>query len=317
MPATTTREQQDQATPRVKRVLASVLVLNVAVALAKLSVGLLAGSLAMVADGLHSLLDGASNVVGLVGVSIAARPADPNHPYGHQRFEMLTTLGIAAFMLLALTEIVGSIVSRLTGGGGVPDIGPLAVSVMLVTLMINIGVTVWERREARKLGSAVLLADARHTLSDVLVSISVLASFALVRAGYGIADVLVTVVIAGFIAYGAWQIIRDATASLSDEAVEDPEVIRAAALSVPGVRGAHAVRSRGVGGRVWVDLHIQVRPTLSVEQGHDIASEVAEAVEEKLGRPADVTVHVEPATTYHLNNIRDYEKTDDVSLSAG
>ena len=86
---------------------------------------------------------------------------------------------------------------------------------------------------------------------------------------------------------------------------------------MPGVRGAHAVRSRGVGGRVWVDLHIQVRPTLSVEQGHDIASEVAEAVEEKLGRPADVTVHVEPATTYHLNNIRDYEKTDDVSLSAG
>ncbi len=306
---------RSEVTARVRLVLVAVLVLNLLVAVAKLAVGTLAGSLAMVADGLHSLLDGASNVVALIGVSVAARPADPDHPYGHHRFEMLTTLGIAAFMMIALAEIVSSVWSRLLGDSA-PDIGLLAIAVMSVTILINIGVTLWERREARALDSAVLLADSRHTQSDVLVSISVLASFALVRLGFGMADVLVTLVIAGFIAYGAWQIVRDAALSLSDSAVEDAEIIRQAALSVPGVRGAHAVRSRGGGGRAWVDLHIQVKPSLSVVRGHEIASEVALAVEDQLGQPADVTVHVEPATRHHLNNIRDYEITDKVSILA-
>lgn len=312
-------DQAEGHTPQTKRVrlvLAVVLVLNVAVALAKLGVGMIAGSLAMIADGLHSLLDGASNVLALIGVSVAARPADSDHPYGHHRFEMLATLGIAAFMLLALAEIADQAWSRIFGGS-TPEIGLLAVGVMLVTLMINIGVTLWERREAKALDSPVLLADSRHTLSDVLVSLSVLVSFAFIRLGFGLADVIVTLVIAGFIAYGAWQIVRDATMSLSDSAVEEADQIREAAVGVDGVEGAHAIRSRGGGSRAWVDLHIQVKPSLSVVRSHDIASEVAEAVEERLGRPADVTVHVEPATTHHLNNIRDYERADEAELSAG
>lgn len=294
-------------------VLAAVLALNLLVALAKLGVGMLAGSLAMIADGLHSLLDGASNVVGLIGVSVAARPADNDHPYGHHRFEMLATLAIAGFMLLALAEIADQAWARLFGAAA-PEIGLLAVGVMSVTLLINIGVTLWERREARKLDSQILLADSRHTMSDVLVSTSVLVSFALVRLGFGLADVLVTLVIAGFIAYGAWQIVREATESLSDSAVEDAERIREAATGVEGVEGAHAIRSRGGAGRTWVDLHIQVDPGMSVVTGHEIASEVAEAVESELGCPSDVTVHVEPATPYHLSQVRPYEQPDNPDI---
>jgi cation diffusion facilitator family transporter len=300
----------------VRFVLAAVLALNLLVAVAKLGVGMLAGSLAMIADGLHSLLDGASNVVALIGVSIAVRPADSDHPYGHSRFEMLATLAIAGFMLLALAEIVDRAWARVFGGS-VPDISLLAVAVMSGTLLINIGVTLWERREARALDSAILLADSRHTFSDVLVSTSVLVSFAFIRLGFGLADVLVTIVIAGFIAYAAWQIVREALINLSDSAVANADRIRAAAVDVEGVEGAHAIRSRGGGGRTWVDLHIQVQPTLTVDKGHDIASEVAAAVELRLGRPADVTVHVEPATSHHLNDIRDYEKSDGLPVSAG
>ena len=310
------REQQlTGQTGRVRFVLLAVLALNLLVALAKLGVGMLAGSLAMISDGLHSLLDSASNVVALVGVSVAARPADSDHPYGHHRFEMLATLAIAGFMLLALAEIADQAWARLAGSGA-PDIGLLAVAVMAVTLAINVGVTLWERREAQKLDSPILLADSRHTLSDVLVSLSVLVSFAFIRLGFGLADVLVTLVIAGFIAYGAWQIVREALINLSDSAVENADRIRAAAIGVKGVEGAHAIRSRGDGTRTWVDLHIQVKPTLTVDKGHDIASEVAEAVEHRLGRPADVTVHIEPATTHHLNDIRDYEKTGGTPVSA-
>ncbi|MEZ4523022.1 MAG: cation diffusion facilitator family transporter [Thermomicrobiales bacterium] len=305
-------EETRERTARVRLVLAVILVLNVAVAVAKLGVGLLAGSLAMIADGFASLLDGASNVLGLIGVTVAARPADPDHPYGHHRFEVLAMLGIAAFMLLTLAEIVDRVWGRIFGGSA-PDIGPLAVGVMLVTLAINIGVTIWERREGKNLESPILLADARHTLSDVLVSTSVLISFVFVRLGFGLADIVATFVIAGFIAYGAWQIVREATTSLSDSAVENAERIRDAAVAVEGVEGAHAIRSRDGGSRAWVDLHIQVDPQLSVATGHEIASEVAEAVEDRLGRPADVVVHVEPATPYHLSQLRSYECTRDDS----
>ena len=314
MQADRTRQSSHLADPqadrdrtlRVRFVLVAVLALNLLVAVAKLVAGLLVGSLAMVADGVHSLLDGASNVVALIGVSVASRPADSDHPYGHHRFEMLTTLAIAGFMVLALAEIGDQLVARLLGGG-VPDIGWIAVAVMAVTLTVNIGVTLWEGREGRILESPVLLADARHTFSDVLVSSSVLVSFLFVRLGFTFADVLVTIMIAGFIAYGAWQIVRDATLSLSDSAVEEAALIRSAAVGVKGVRGAHAVRSRGGETRAWVDLHIQVDPRLSVVEGHRIASEVADAVEQDLGRPSDVTVHVEPATEHHLAQIRSYE----------
>ncbi|MFW6074334.1 MAG: cation diffusion facilitator family transporter [Chloroflexota bacterium] len=291
---------------RVRFVLIVILALNFGVAIAKIAVGLAVGSLAMSADGVHSLLDGASNIIALIGIAVAARPPDRDHPYGHHRFETLTSLGIAAFMLLALYGILQGAYERVTGGGG-PEIGTVALITMLVTLAINLAVTTWERREGRRLKSSVLLADSRHTLSDVFVSLSVIASFGLIELGFGGADVAVTLVIAGLIAWGAWQIVRDATLVLADSAVEEPTDIRETVLSVPGVHGAHAIRSRGGEDRVWVDLHIQVNPEMSVEDGHEIASEVARRVEDEFKRPADVTVHVEPATDYHLKQVRHYE----------
>lgn len=300
-------EERQSRLRQVRLTLLVILVLNVVVATAKLVVGLTIGSLAMAADGVHSFLDSASNVVGLVGIAIAARPPDPDHPYGHDRFETLASLGIAGFMLLALYSIGQNAWDRLQGGAA-PEITTLAITVMLVTLAINIGVTIWERRAGRRLQSQVLLADSQHTLSDVFVSLSVLASFALVKAGYPSADLIITVIISALIARGAWQIVRDASLTLTDTAVEAPAEIRAAVLAVDGVRGAHAIRSRGAGDRVWVDLHIQVDPDLSVDEGHDIASVVAETVEDALERPADVTVHVEPATAEHLSNTRQYER---------
>lgn len=315
MSATTTNrdEQSYQSSERMDRVrfvLLVILGLNVAVALAKITVGLLIGSLAMSADGAHSLLDGAANVVALVGIAIASRPPDLEHPYGHSRFETLTSLAIAGFMLLALFGILQGAWSRFQSGNA-PEITVLAFFVMIATLAINLGVTTWERREAKRLSSSILAADARHTLSDVLVSLSVLASFGLVSIGLEEADLAVSLIIVGVIAWGAWQIVRDATLTLTDTAVETPAEIREAVLAVDGVRGAHAIRSRGGEGLVWVDLHIQVDPSLSVEEGHEIASQVAETVEDQFGRPADVTVHVEPATSHHLQQTRRYEKCNE------
>ena len=290
----------------IRVVLLTVLVLNLAVALAKVAFGLFSGSLAITADGFHSLLDALANVVALVGIVVASRPPDPNHAYGHRRYETLTSLGIAGLMLLALFGLVQGAWSRLQSGGA-PDVTTLSFVVMGATLAVNVAVTLWERREARRLSSTLLMADARHTTSDILVSLSVVASLIAVQLGYGWADAGITLAIALAIAWGAWSIVRDASLVLTDAVVAEADEIADAVRSVPGVRGTHNIRTRGAEGYVWVDLHVQVDPGLPVTDAHEIASAVARRVEDQIGDPADVTVHIEPADERHLRNERGHD----------
>lgn len=293
----------------VRRILLVVLVLNVGVASAKIALGLAIGSLSMSADGFHSLLDGLSNVVALIGLAFASRPPDSDHPYGHHRFETLTSLAIASFMLLALFGILQGAWSRLQTGG-TPEITGLAFAVMGVTICINLFVTIWERRAGARLKSTLLIADSRHTLTDVFVSFSVIGALIAVWLGLGWADLVVSIGIAAAILWGAWSIVRDAGLALSDVAVRDAEEIERIVLSVDGVKGTHNIRSRGAEGRVWIDLHIQVDPDLNVEEAHDISSEVARIIEKDFNRPSDVTVHIEPADGHHLRQERGHIEND-------
>jgi cation diffusion facilitator family transporter len=289
----------------IRTTLLAVLGLNLAVALAKLVVGSLTGSLAIFSDGLNSLLDASANVVGLVGMAVAARPPDPEHPYGHRRFEALTALVIAGAMGLLVVQILQEAWHRLQSGVR-PEVSGLSFAVMATTLLVNVSVSTWERRRGRELRSPILSADAKHTAADALVSVAVIAGLVAVRLGYPLVDPLLAIGIAGVIGWGAWTIIRDAALTLSDTAVVPVEVIEEAVRRVAGVRGVHNIRTRGGDGLVWVDLHIQVDPELSVGEAHDIASTVAEAIEGALGQPADVTVHVEPALPEHLRATRGY-----------
>lgn len=293
------RPSDGQRTRAIQRVLVVVLLLNLAVALAKLFYGLMSNSLSMTADGLNSLMDGASNVIGLFAIAVAARPPDPNHPYGHRRFETLTSLGIAMFMLLALEQILRETWNHWQGGDR-PEVTAISFVIMIATLTVNIGVTIWERRAGKRLRSSILIADARHTGSDALVSVSVIAGLIITRLGYPQADLVIALVVAAVIAWGAWSIIRDAALTLSDVAAAPASEIERAARSILGVEGVHNIRTRDGEGVIWVDLHIQVDPELRVDRAHDIASAVAARVEQELNAPADVTVHVEPADTMHL-----------------
>ncbi len=188
----------------VRRVLWIVLVLNVGVAVAKLFVGWLVSSISMVADGFHSLTDGASNVVGLIGLSIADRPPDEDHPYGHRKFETLAALIIGALLSLTAWEVLQSLIHRLREGGE-PEVTGLAFAVMIVTIVINIGVTTWEHRAARKYKSIILKADAAHTRSDVFASLAVIASLVAARFGYPQLDLIAAMVIIVMIGYAAFR----------------------------------------------------------------------------------------------------------------
>src|SRR5688572_1667752 len=159
----------------VRRVLWITLGLNVVVCAAKIIVGKLSGSMAMVADGYHSLTDGGNNIAGLVITGYAYAPPDEGHPYGHRKFETAATLGLALALLGVSYHLIVEALSR-HAAAELPDIGPLAWAVMIVTLVVNMFVASYEARQGRKLQSTYLIADSAHTRSDIYVTLGVIAS---------------------------------------------------------------------------------------------------------------------------------------------
>jgi cation diffusion facilitator family transporter len=279
----------------IRRVLLVVLVLNIAVALAKLLYGLFSHSVAMQADGIHSFFDGASNVVGLVGMSFASRPADQSHPYGHGKFETFAAAAIAIMLGIACYTVARGAIESLRGQGGA-EVTFASFAIMIGTLIVNLGVTTWESREGRRLGSEVLRADARHTLSDVLVSSGVIISLILVSLGFEKADGVIALLVAVAIAYTAITILRGVGRTLSDAARLSVVEVVAAATSVDGVVECHSVRTRGSENQVSVDLHVLVAPGTTVERGHEVAHAVEAELRARFGHVTDVVVHLEPAT---------------------
>ena len=283
---------------RILRVLVTVLVLNVAVALAKLGWGYYVGSVSMVADGFHSLFDGASNVIGIVALGLAARPADRDHPYGHGKYETYASVAIGAMLAVAAYSVGSAAIGRLLEGSPPPRVDAIAFAVMLGTLAVNLGVTLYERSAGRRLGSDILLADASHTASDVFVSVGVIAGLVAVRAGYPVADPLIALAVAVVIAYTALNVFRQAMVTLSDAARIDPKLIAGVCLEVPGVLGCHNVRTRGSRAEVYVDLHIQVDPSATVTEGHAVAEALEREVCHAFESVVDVVAHLEPFDAY-------------------
>jgi cation diffusion facilitator family transporter len=277
----------------VASVLRRVLVLNLAVAAAKIALGLATGAISILSDGLHSATDSASNVVGLIGVRMASRPPDDDHPYGHRKFETMASLGVLLFLLLALFEILQTAIGRLrTGGAPVASIG--AFGVMAATLVVNIAVAAYEKREARRLQSEVLLADAHHTTSDILTSCTVIVALIGVWAGYPTADGWAALVVAVFIGRACWEIFSDTSRTLGDRIVLSGTDVRDVVCAVPGVLGCHQIRSRGTPDYVFLDLHVWLPPDLSLMEAHAISHVVKDRVMEHFPQVKDAVIHIEP-----------------------
>jgi cation diffusion facilitator family transporter len=297
-PAGAVRESSQRGR-EIRRILLAVLALNLAVAAAKLSYGYISGSVAMGADGFQSLLDAFANVIGLVGIAVATRPPDQEHHFGHGRYETLASMGIGALMAVGVLEIVQSAIGRWRAGEA-PDVTALSFGVMIATMIVNSGVTLWERRAARRLRSDLLGADARHTASDVLVSGAVILGLLGERLGLKGADAAVSLIVAGTISWAAWGILREASLVLTDAATDvEPRSLLAAIVGAPGVITAHNLRVRSSGGRNWVDVHVTVEPSLTVKAAHEVANGVEAAIRTEVGPETQAIVHVEPAEPPH------------------
>jgi cation diffusion facilitator family transporter len=278
---------------RISRVLGLVLVLNLAVALAKILFGYATGTVSILSDGFHSLTDGASNVVGLVGVRVARKPPDDDHPYGHRKFETLAAAAIFVFLLLTVAEVVRAAVGRFLGGPE-PVVTAASFAVMLGTLAVNLGVVTYESRMGRRLGSEVLLADARHTRSDVLTSTTVIVALVGVSLGYSWLDPLAALVVAVFIGRTGYQIARDVSQILADRTVVPEEEVRAVVMGVPGLLGCHEIRSRGSSDHAFLDLHIWLDAATRLDDAHALSHVVKDRIMSRFPQIADAIIHIEP-----------------------
>lgn len=277
----------------VSRVLLRVLFINLAVASAKIVLGLSTGAISVLSDGFHSLTDSASNVVALVGVRIARQPPDIEHPYGHRKFETMASVGILLFLLLVLVQVVWAAAEGLVTPVA-PDVNAWSFVVMFGTFAANLGVVLYERRAGRRLSSEVLIADAHHTQSDLFTSLTVIAALVGVRMGMPVLDPIAAVVVAAFIGHACWEIFGETTRILADRIVIAADDIRAVVGEVPEVLGCHQIRSRGSADHVFLDLHVWMDPAMRLDQAHHLSHVVKDRIMTRYPQVKDAVIHIEP-----------------------
>lgn len=284
----------------VRKVLLITLLLNLFVMGLKAVVGFSTGSLSLQADALHSVTDSANNVLGLIASRFSSPQPDRDHPYGHQKFEALGALGIAAFLGIACFEILQGGIERLFQGLTPVNISASELWLLLIVLGVNIFVTFYERHVGKRVGSAILIADAQHTMSDVWVTITVLVGLIGVWQGRVLnfpqlqwLDVILAFPVALLVFSSGWNVLKDNLPWLVDEMAIAPEAIQSIVMEVPGVINCHDIASRGLLGRqVFIEMHMIVNAK-DVETAHQITEAVEHRLEERFS-PVRVVIHVEP-----------------------
>lgn len=285
----------------IKNVLYITLGLNLLVLETKFSLGLATGSLSLLADALHSFSDSASNILGLIAMRLANPQPDWDHPYGHSKFESLGALGIAGFLIVAGVEILGSAVKRLFFSGDSESIqmSNLSLIMMIAVLIINIGISVYEAQKGKALNSKLLQADARHTLSDVWVTIVLLAGMWGIRLGWTWLDIVLAFLVAGLVFWSAWEVIRDNIPFLSDRVAISAKEIMEIVMDVYGVLNCHSITSRGVVGQeIFIEMHLVVAPR-EIDAAYAIVTAVEQKLTERYGS-VRATIQLEPHKNIEL-----------------
>jgi len=249
------------------------------------------------ADGFHSISDSASNIVGIIGITLASKPIDNDHPYGHKKFETIASMSIGAMLLFISFNVIKSSISNFFKPS-VLEVSLESLIVILITLFINIFVAIYENKQGHKLNSQLLIADSLHTKSDIFISVGVIITLISVKLGLpNIIDTFVSLIIALFIIHAAYEIFKDNISSLTDRVMLEKEVIIDIIKTFDSVEDIHNIRSRGYKDYVFLDMHIKVDSNLSVERAHDLVHKIEDALIEKLDKNIDLIIHVEPNLT--------------------
>ncbi len=280
------------------------LLLNLLLGVVKTCAGWWLGSKALIADGMHSLLDLLTDIAVLIGLSMARKPEDASHHFGHHKFASLAKFFVGGCLLLFATGLVITALLGFHSGVDAPKAG-VAALVAMVSLVVKECLFWWTRGVAKALKSDLLMANAWHHRTDSLSSFGVaVALFAVWLGGdsWAFLDGAVTLVLGCYLVFEAAKIFRRACSDLLDAAPEREiiEDFREHILPTPGALAYHDFRVRRVGDVFEVDLHLQVEPMLTVEKGHEIAKDVKCRLQEMHPEVSKVLIHVEPANNEHI-----------------
>jgi len=258
-------------------------IIDIGLVLAKLSLGILTGSLALVSDAVHSGLDAAASILAYIAVRTAARPADRDHPYGHGKTENLAAYTEGLLLVIAGLVIGFEAVQHLIGHGVTVDATSLALGFLAFAVVLEIGRTILLRQVAARSKSASIEALATDKLADLMSVVAVLVGLGAVHFGFSSGDSIAALVVAGLILSAAFQLIRRATDVLMDRAVSAAERdVLAAASAVEGVREVRRARVRQSGAQMIGDVEVSGRPTLPLEAAQGLADRVREAVKQRV-----------------------------------
>ncbi|MFT4746864.1 MAG: cation diffusion facilitator family transporter [Congregibacter sp.] len=263
---------------------------NALITVSKMTVGLMTGSAAVIADAVHSLTDLANNIFAWLAVKVAESPADSSHPYGHQKFEQLAVFALASLLTIVAFEVIVNAVERF---GQPVEQSMVGLVILISSLLINIGLTLWERHWAKRLDSEILHADATHTLSDVLTSAVVIIGWQLAARGYYWIDTLFALIVSSIIFYLAFKLFQRAIPVLVDQSRYPPEELKAAVNDIPAVITVGNIRSRDTGKGQVADVTVTVSASLSTLESHQIADKIESVLADKFDIQ-DVVVHIEP-----------------------
>jgi cation diffusion facilitator family transporter len=266
----------------------------------KLAAGAITGSIAIVTEAVHSLIDLVASVVAFISVRKADEPADADHPYGHEKVESLAATIEGMLILIGAGIIVFEATHRLAVGAEVEALG-VGIAVMGLSVLANLAVSTVLSRQARRHDSPALEGDAAHLRADALTSAGVLAGLALVEiTGVVAFDSVTALLVAAAIVVAGLRIIRRSSGVLVDEALPEAEMDRIeaaiAAARTPEVAGYHKLRARRAGSRRHIDLHVQYRSGTSLERAHELAHAMRDEIEAAIPR-SEVLIHAEPETS--------------------
>lgn len=279
---------------KVQGVLAIILLANLVVAILKTVLGYLIQSSSMLADGIHSFSDGASNVVGLIGIQLTKKPVDETHPYGHEKIEMLSSSLIGLLLAFLGFQILWKGI-QLFFCPIQPSIPIESLIILFLTLCFNILISTWEAKKGKLWSSPILISDAKHTRSDIYVSLGVFISLLGIRLGLPIyIDAIMTCVVSCFILHAAYEVLRDNVGILLDSQVLDVKKVEASVLKFPEVFEVHKIRTRGSLAHAYVDLHILVDKEMTVLEAHTLTHSIEETLTEVFEMEVQALVHVEP-----------------------
>jgi cation diffusion facilitator family transporter len=268
----------------------------------KLAAAAITGSVAILSEALHSMIDLVASVIAFVSVRRADQPADVEHPYGHEKLESLAASIEGMLILVGAALIVYEAVQRLVSGAEVEKLG-IGIAVLGFSAVANVFVSLFLRRQARRHASPALAGDAAHLGTDALTSVGVLVGLALVQiTGANAIDSAVAIAVAIVIVASGVRIMRRSASALVDEAPPPAEMDRIEAVvarkraEAPEIVGYHKLRARSAGRRRYIDLHLQFRSGTTLERAHELAHELRDAIEAELGN-AEVLIHVEPESS--------------------